>query len=64
MTPVTVPHAELPINYAVTCQTCWVTIWQGSHLVVDDGQGLLDAYAPMCCPRPNDCPHLPSPGPS
>jgi hypothetical protein len=52
----TVPHAELPINYAVTCQTCAVTIWQGSHLVEDDGLVLLAAYAPVACTRP-DCPH-------
>jgi hypothetical protein len=54
----TVPHSELPINYAVTCQTCAVTIWQGSHLVEYDGQALLDAYAPVACKRP-DCPHMP-----
>jgi hypothetical protein len=54
----TVPHAELPINYAVTCQTCAVSIWQGSHLVMDDGLDLLAAYAPVACKRP-DCPHLP-----
>ena len=59
----TVPHAELPINFAVTCQTCAVVIWQGSHLVETDGQTLLDAYAPVACRHP-DCPHLPAPGPS
>jgi hypothetical protein len=50
------PHAELPINFAVTCQTCAVVIWQGSHVVEDDGQVLLNAYADVACPRP-DCPH-------
>lgn len=56
----TVPHSELPINYAVTCQTCAVVIWQSSHLVEDDGQVLLNAYAPVGCAR-TDCPHLPPP---
>lgn len=52
----TVDHAELPINYAVTCQTCAVVVWQGSHLVEDDGTELLNAYADVACPR-EDCSH-------
>jgi hypothetical protein len=50
------PHAELPTNFAVTCQTCAVVIWQGSHVVEDDGLVLLNAYSDVACRRP-DCPH-------
>lgn len=56
-------HAELPINYAVTCQQCAVVIWQGSHLVEDDGLVLLNAYSDVACPRV-DCPHKTTGSPS
>jgi hypothetical protein len=52
----TVPHAELPIDYAVTCQICAKVVWQGSHLVEQDGLVLLNAYADVVCRRDN-CPH-------
>jgi hypothetical protein len=57
----TKPAAEQPIDFAIICRTCLVTVWQG-NTPQGDGQVVLTAYADsvpgtVCPSKVDPCPN-------